>query len=164
MHFWRSPRIRHKQGSRLALKLSSPVLTQNTLIVTLRLILLDSNTILRLESEKLKEDKLTVMEERFNNMRSMIEKVIAGQSKAAVRKVRGRHKSWGVVHINDQPLSIKDSLYLCLARGTNCSFSIPYHRVSQSRYRYQLPIASNESYKFDYNSKTWVILEFLKDK
>ena|SRR5437867_4807021 len=27
-----------------------------------------------------------------------------------------------------------------------------------------LPIAGNESYKFDYNSKSGVILEFLKDK
>jgi hypothetical protein len=43
------------------------------------------------------------MEERFNNMRSMLEKVIAGLSKAAVRKVRGMHKELGgVVHINDQ--------------------------------------------------------------
>jgi hypothetical protein len=34
-----------------------------------------------LESDKQKEDKLTVMEERFNNMQSMLEKLVAGLSK-----------------------------------------------------------------------------------
>jgi predicted ribosome quality control (RQC) complex YloA/Tae2 family protein len=34
-----------------------------------------------LESEKQKEDKLTVMEQRFNNMQSMLEKLVAGLSK-----------------------------------------------------------------------------------
>ena len=34
-----------------------------------------------LESEKQKEDKLSVMEVRFNNMQSMLEKLIAGLSK-----------------------------------------------------------------------------------
>jgi hypothetical protein len=34
-----------------------------------------------LESEKQKEDKLSVMEERFNNMQAMLEKLIAGLSK-----------------------------------------------------------------------------------
>ena len=34
-----------------------------------------------LDSEKQKEDKLTVMEERFNNMQGMLEKLVAGLSK-----------------------------------------------------------------------------------
>jgi hypothetical protein len=34
-----------------------------------------------LESDKQKEDKLTVMEERFNNMQGMLEKLVAGLSK-----------------------------------------------------------------------------------
>lgn len=34
-----------------------------------------------LESERQKEDKITVMEERFNNMQSMLEKLITGLSR-----------------------------------------------------------------------------------
>ena len=34
-----------------------------------------------LESEKQKEDKLTIMEDRFNNMQSMLEKLIIGLSR-----------------------------------------------------------------------------------
>ena len=41
-----------------------------------------------LESEKQKEDKLTGMEDKFNNMQGMLEKLIAGlsniQDKAAI--------------------------------------------------------------------------------
>ena len=36
-----------------------------------------------LESQKQKEDKLTVMEKQFNNMQSMLEKLIAGLSKTS---------------------------------------------------------------------------------
>jgi hypothetical protein len=36
-----------------------------------------------LESQKEKEDKLTVMEKQFNNMQSMLEKLIAGLSKTS---------------------------------------------------------------------------------
>jgi hypothetical protein len=35
-----------------------------------------------LEAEKQKEDKLSIMEERFNNMQSMLEKLISGLSKS----------------------------------------------------------------------------------
>ena len=36
-----------------------------------------------LESEKQKEDKLTVMEEKFNNMQSMLEKLVSSLSNAS---------------------------------------------------------------------------------
>jgi hypothetical protein len=36
-----------------------------------------------LESQKQEEDKLTIMEKQFNNMQSMLEKLIAGLSKTS---------------------------------------------------------------------------------
>jgi hypothetical protein len=36
-----------------------------------------------LESRKQEEDKLTIMEKQFNNMQSMLEKLIAGLSKTS---------------------------------------------------------------------------------
>jgi len=45
--------------------------------------------------------------------------------------------------------------------NTNNNIKCPFCKIGNLE---SLPIAGNESYKFDYNSKSGVILEFLKNK